>query len=57
MTPLERAAVRAGRIRLSHRVNHRNKPVRDTDLDKLITEIGADRVFAAPDRITTPAAA
>lgn len=57
MTPLERAAVKAGRIKLSHCSNHRNKPVTDTDLDKLIAMIGADRVFAALDRITRPVAA
>jgi hypothetical protein len=58
MTDLERAAVLAGRIKLSDRVNHRNnKPVTDGDLDKLIAEIGIDRVFASLDRITRPVAA
>jgi hypothetical protein len=57
MTDLERAAVKAGRIKLSDCVNHRNKPVTDGDLDKLIAEVGVDRVFAALDRITTPVAA
>jgi len=57
MTPLERTAVKAGRIKLSNCVNHRNKPVTNADLDKLIAMIGADRVFAALDRLTRPIAA
>jgi hypothetical protein len=57
MTELERAAVAAGRIKLSDRVNHSHKSANDADLDKMIREIGVDRVFAALDRITTPVAA
>jgi hypothetical protein len=57
MTPLEQAAVEAGRIKLSNCVNHRNKPITNADLDKLIATIGADRVFAALDRITRPVTA
>ena len=53
MIELERAAVKAGRIKLSGCVNH-HKPVNDTDLDSLLAEVGADRWFATVDRATTP---
>jgi hypothetical protein len=57
MTPPERAAVEAGRIKLSDCVNYRNRPVTNADPDRLIAVIGADRVFAALDRVTRPVAA
>jgi hypothetical protein len=57
MTPLERAAVATGRLKLSDCVNRRNKPVTNATLDKLLVAIGADRVLAALDRLTRPVAA
>jgi hypothetical protein len=56
LSPLQRSRVRCGILPLASVARHR-KPVTDSDLDKLITEVGADRVFAALDRITTPAVA
>jgi hypothetical protein len=47
MTPLEVAAVHAGRVKLSELVNPRRKPTSDTELDHLIKDIGPGRVVVA----------
>jgi hypothetical protein len=47
MTPLEVAAVHAGRVKLAELVNQRRKPPNDTELDRLIQNVGPDRIVAA----------
>jgi hypothetical protein len=50
---LERAALQAGRLKLSHLANRR-QPISNAKLDKLIEVIGPARVLDALDRITRP---
>jgi len=55
MTEAEREAVRAGTLKLVEYVTKRwRQPA--IDVDELVTELGADRVLAALDRLTAPSA-
>jgi hypothetical protein len=53
MTEHERAEVKAGRIKLTDRVNHHRKPITDMEFDALVTE-RAERALAVLDRMTLP---
>jgi hypothetical protein len=55
MTPLEVAAVHAGRIRLTDRVNC--KPLTPDQIDKQLDSIGEARVWAWFEKRTRPVAA
>jgi hypothetical protein len=52
LSPLEQAAVKSGRLSLSH-VHHYRK-LDDTKLAKLITDIGIERVWRILDKLTAP---
>lgn len=56
LSPMERVAARIGRLNLAAKARER-RPISDAKLDKLISEIGDERMMAALDRLTAPVAA
>jgi hypothetical protein len=56
-TPLELAAMRRGNFTVEalHKEQLANRHLTDGAVDKLVVEIGLDRVFAALERLTRPA--
>jgi hypothetical protein len=55
MTPLDRAAVRAGRLSLSYVHNGRyRRHLDDAYVEKVIAKLGVERVWRIIDKLTTP---
>ena len=55
LSPMERAAVRTGRASLAAKARERRQ-LTDSKLDQLVSQLGAERVMAALDRVTRPMA-